>query len=136
MACPTIADFKLRFPEFSAVPDERIQLALDDTCGFLSEDAFGGCWSRAAAYYAAHTLQLALRATAAVEGGGDAPTQSGSVVSSGADGLSISFASFTPDSETTAWLNTTAYGKQFLIIANGCINSAAVGIFPTFYYAY
>lgn len=121
--CPTTADFRVRFPEFTeAIATEaQVQLFLDDACDHLDQAALGDCWERAVLYYAAHLLTISIRTGAAVGIGGVANVgAAGAVTSSGADGLNISFGSSSPGSGTEAWYQSTPYGQQFLVIVDEC----------------
>jgi len=129
--CPTLAEFRARFPEFDSEPDARVQTMIDDACGYLSDSGFGPAWSRAALYYAAHLLSLAIRATAAAAAGTQ-PAPSGAVSASSAGGLSISFASPPVTDTVEAWYQSTIYGQQFWAICQETLEIAELveGSFP------
>lgn len=104
----TVANFKTRFPEYTSVADERIQLFLDDAIAELCESAWGDRYETAVYYLAAHFLALAL----ATEAGN--PSGLSPVTSAGADGLSTSFGRFTYTSVSQAYWESTSYGREFM----------------------
>ena len=55
-----LTDFRIRFPEFAAEADARVQLFLDDAAFYMSEPTkWQDYYDRAHSYYAAHLLTLA-----------------------------------------------------------------------------
>ena len=74
---PTLANFRILFPEFDAIDDVRIQLYIDDAIDELSKANWGKCWGKAVLYYAAHQLQLSIDR---IEAGGDSGGGSGSQI--------------------------------------------------------
>lgn len=125
--CPTTADFKARFPEFGSTPDATIQIYLGDACGYLDAAAWGECWTRAVLYYTAHLLTISQRATSqASSGSAGTMPPSGSVVSSSANGLSVSFANAAPKTGREAWYQSTFYGQQFLVLIDECIDISSI----------
>ena len=135
MATPTLPGFKARFPEFEAlgISDPTIQTFLDDAIAHLSEEAWGTCYERAVYYYTAHTLTLNQRRTEAVTGGGlgAAAGASGSVTSSGADGLSVSYAApKASEGDSDDWYRQTSYGQEYLALGSECLSGAMVATCP------
>lgn len=55
----TLSDFRIRFPEFDEVLDERVQIFLDDANEDLSLPAWGKYYDRGVYYLTAHRLTLA-----------------------------------------------------------------------------
>jgi hypothetical protein len=129
-ACPTVTDFRVRFPEYSDIAtytDLTIQYWLDDACLHLSEDSWGECWRTASVYYAAHQLTLSLQRQAQAASGSISTSAAGAVTSSSADGLSISFGSpSTAGSNAESIYLSTPYGQQFLVLADECILNIGV----------
>ena len=126
--CIPIEDFRARFPEFINVPDATITLYIGDACDILSETAFGDiCYPKAVAYHAAHHIAVSVATTekAPVSGAAEG-TPAGGITGSGADGLSVSFGGLSPESESQAFYGTTAYGKQFMVLSEECVDITSV----------
>lgn len=114
------ASFKIRFPEFDAVADARVQLFLDDAVVILNEEYWGVKYDLGVSYYAAHNLAIGIE-TEAGSAGSLSPVASRAV-----DGVSISFTNATPTDQTDAFLSSTAYGQKYLSLrktlgAIGCV---------------
>lgn len=122
--CPTIAEFRARFPEFELVPDDSVQVYLDDACGVLSKALFGEtCWKRAAFYYSAHLLSTALRTRANSQNGVTSAEEAGLITGSSVGSLSLSYeGSGGEKSGAETWFDGTPYGRQFFVIAGECVN--------------
>lgn len=120
MIAPNLLNFRVLFPEFDSIDDVRIQLYIDDAIDELNKRNWGGCWGKAALYYAAHQLQLSIDR---ISGGGGSGSQSGKLTSASADGLSVGFAQSpaSGSSEWAYWLSLTPYGQAFLALANSCL---------------
>jgi len=121
---PTLANFRILFPEFDAIDDVRIQLYIDDAIDELSKANWGKCWGKAVLYYAAHQLQLSIdRIDGGGGSGGGSGSQSGKLTSASADGLSVGFAQSpaSGSSDWAYWLSLTPYGQTFLALANSCL---------------
>lgn len=125
--CPTIVDFRTRFPEFTVdvAPDAMVQAYLDESCSFLNEGRFGeDCFPRAVLYYSAHLISLSIRTTKQAQSSADqiSPAQQiGGISGSSAGGLSVSFSGATPKSGSEAWFQLTPYGQYFLHILESCV---------------
>ena len=103
----TIADFKTRFPEFSAVDDTRISLFIEDAEAEMSESAWGTLYSKGLAYLTAHLLTIGTKTGA----GNSAP--SNVLQSHSVEGVSESFA--VPSmSEYNSTLSSTSYGAEYV----------------------
>jgi hypothetical protein len=129
MATPTVSGFKARFPEFEAlgISDPTIQACLDDAIDHLNEESWGSCYERAVYYYTAHTLTINQRRTEAVIGAGltGAAGTAGPVTSSGADGLSVSFAApKASEGDGDDWYRQTSYGQEYLALGSECLSTA------------
>jgi hypothetical protein len=106
------ADFKIRFPEFDAIDDLRVQFWLNDAILEVGEDAWGTLGEKGAMLLAAHFLQLDL------ERQGD-ESNSGGLVSSRVTmrkvgDVQVSFARATADDATEDWYLQTSYGSEYL----------------------
>ena len=88
------ASIKVRFPEFSIIPDARIELFLADASIILNETFWGEKYDMGLSYLTAHYLTLGIKTgTASAKGSGNiAP-----ISSKGVDGVSISYAIAVPD---------------------------------------
>ena len=122
-----IATFRVRFPEFNdntEFPDARIQLFLDDATLYMGTDEshWRGKYDTPQAYLAAHLLTLGTNSEA-----GDNSSQSGSITSKSAGGVSVSMSSPTISrSEIDSYLATTVYGQQYMNIRNLCFPGVSV----------
>jgi len=102
------ATFKIRFPEFVATDDARVQLFIDDAVAELSEISWGTRYDLGTCYLAAHLLAIGI-ATESGDPSGLSPLASG-----GADGLSVSFARSAYTNTSHEYWQSTAYGKEFM----------------------
>lgn len=102
--------FKTRFPEFDSVTDARIDLFIADAVVELEESSWGTRYDIALSYLTAHLLALA-NETASGNTGGIGP-----VASASADGLSVSYSRPTYSSTTSAYWESTSYGREFMRI--------------------
>ena len=120
MSC-TVADFRLRFPEFAddtEFPDPRIQLFLDDAAEDIGTDETRWCnkYNRAHCYLGAHYLTTGTNTEV-----GDNSAKSGPVSSKSAGGVSVTRAVVAKDrSDGDDYYSSTVYGMQFIIIRNSC----------------
>ena len=110
MAC-TPADFKIRFPEFSGIADERIQMFLDDAADLMGIPDKWCCgesrYNVAQCYYAAHMLAMSERTD-----GGDS-SSTGPISHKEVDDVVIKRAvqAVSPHLED---LYSTSYGKRYI----------------------
>lgn len=113
---PTIAEFKIRYPEFASVPDATLQAFLDEATGEVGPTWIERTRSPAIMALAAHLL--------AVQGlGGDASAGDGGVAISGAvkrrkvGDVEVEFAGLSTGgggSGIAAGYLSTAYGRRYL----------------------
>ena len=103
----TPADFKVRFPEFSEVDDERIQLFIDDAIPELSESVWGNLYDKGLAYLSAHFLTLGT-----ISSSGDSGSLN-ALASHSVEGVSESFAVPNQDSGINSSFNSTKYGQEY-----------------------
>ena len=100
-------EFKLRFPEFSSVADDRIQIFINDALLVLNEDVWGKTYSIGVCYLTAHYLALS-------EDSATGNSSSvGNIASQAVDGTSISFNSYSPLSASQSYFLSTQYGQRF-----------------------
>lgn len=122
-----VATFRVRFPEFADVatyPDVRIELFLDDATLYMGtdENRWRGKYDIAQANLAAHLLTLGTNSEA-----GDSSSQSGSITSKSAGGVSVSMSAPTLSrSEIDSYLSTTIYGQQYINFRNLCFSGVSV----------
>lgn len=105
-------EFLLRYPEFSDVPANRIELALSDASLELSKRVWGKLYVRALCALAAHLLYLS---GALSDGSDDNSGVNRLAASESAGSVSVSYLS--PDlgfSDDHAGLALTKYGQEFL----------------------
>jgi hypothetical protein len=112
---PNVVAFKSAFPEFAAVDDTTVQIALDMAAQFV-DDSWGDQQSAANMWLAAHFMALS-------QSGSGAATGVGRVVQSETIGrISVSYASGNTAAATTPGaLGSTTYGLVFntLLTAQG-----------------
>jgi len=101
--------FKVRFPEFSAVANARIDLFIGDAVEVLNEVYWDNKYDLGLYYLTAHYLALASQTEA-----GNVTGDGGAVASRAVDGTSVSFTTAQPDNESDAYYSQTAYGRRYL----------------------
>ena len=109
--CCNIADFRVRFPEFSddvKYPDNRISLFCNDASLLIGECNLGSFTCVAIQYLTAHYLYLAGSVTDGDNGAGIAPVKSATV-----DKVSKTNAIADIDADN-AYYYSTPYGRKFL----------------------
>lgn len=104
----SVADFQTRFPEFSAVVSDRIQMFLDDAALLMnSPNKWLSFYDVAQLYYAAHFLTAA-EATESGDSGVLAPIKEQEV-----DDVVIKSA-ISDIKPTAEDLHSTSYGKRYI----------------------
>ena len=117
----TVANFRLRFPEFSDVTefsDARIELFIEDSVFHIGdqESRWQNKYNLAQAYMVAHLLSLATSTEV-----GDSSGKVGPISSKSAGGVSVSRAVAAKSrSDTDDYYSSTAYGQYFLVIRRQC----------------
>lgn len=123
MSSPTLAEFRLRFPEFSATSDEVAEMHLSDAALECAARAWGAFWARGVQLLAAHLLAVSLAQQEALSsmgalggaaaGGGVASMATGrESISFGAAGSAVSGRADLSTGD--ALLATTRYGQEHL----------------------
>lgn len=115
-----VPTFRVLFPELDAVPDARVQVALDGARDELSPTLWGKCYEKAILYFAAHEIALSLVRQQDGEDGATTPT--GRVQSASVEGLSVSFAVPANTTANSDWLSQTPYGQAFLALTRRCLS--------------
>lgn len=106
----TAAEFKIRFPEFAAESDAKVNLFIADSEVIINEVYWDTKYNLGLYYLTAHYFVLANK------------TEAGSVASIGAvasravDGVSISFSTAIPGNESDAYYASTSYGQRYLTL--------------------
>lgn len=119
----TPALFKVRFPEFDTVADDRIQLFLDDAALVMDAGVWGDVYDLGQSYLAAHYLALANKSA-----GGSSGSVSGPIASRSVDGVSVSYAG-SPSASTSAnagYYSTTSYGQRYMTLLKNLGVAASV----------
>ena len=104
------ASFKVRFPEFAAESDPRIQLFIDDSVIILNSVYWGEKYDLGLYYLSAHYLVLANK------------SEAGSIASKGAisgrtvDGVSTTYNRVAPVNESDSYYAYTTYGQKYLAL--------------------
>jgi len=120
MALVPDTGFLVRFPEFAAVDEARIQLFLDEALLEIRESEWGDFYYKGLNLFTAHLLTLANQTSLAA---GGASGSFGPIASRKVDDVSIAFAAGALSSSGNAtWLNSTPYGQELLRLINtiGC----------------
>jgi hypothetical protein len=104
----TSTDVKQRYPAMASVSDNTINVAIHDTECFFDLARWGCLYTKGHCALVAHMVS----AEAAAELG--APGQTGTPSSISADGVSASFATYTPVSFGEAFYMSTPYGLTYL----------------------
>lgn len=123
MAC-TPADFKVRFPEFATVTDERIQLFIDDTVAFMGLESAGrwcNNYDPAQCYLAAHLLVVGSMQELG-DSGNIAPIKKQEV-----DDVVIEQA-VTSLTAKEGEFGSTSYGKRYLSYRQICFGGYIIGV--------
>lgn len=107
----TPESFSLRYPEFSCVTDERIQLFIDDAVIVLNEDYWGNKYDLGLSYLTAHYLTIALRME-----DGNTEDAASTISAKAVDGTSITYAVPVINDGSDAFYNSTPYGMQYLAL--------------------
>jgi hypothetical protein len=128
MPAPTSTDFQVRFPEFAAIAESRIQLFLNDAISDLDPQAWDCWYERGVMFHAAHAMSLADAAAAATPAGatsaagaatsgyGIKEKKVGDVEVTFATGSSSSSNSGSSRDSFATSFGKTYYGEQFLIL--------------------
>lgn len=112
---PTLANFRILFPEFVDVDDARVELFLNMTIDVMND---GDCYGKATLYRTAHELSLSLQRES---GDGDSSSGAGALTSASADGLSVGFATvdWANSAEGSYWAKTP-YGQSYVQAVAEC----------------
>lgn len=120
-----LAGFRVAFPEFASLADDRVQTYLDQAGEELDAKVWGGCYPRAYLNYAAHFLALAEvnRGSAVIGANGAVQVQqSGQIQTATAAGLSVTFAgSNRMRSATEEFFNQSQYGQAYCALRRQCL---------------
>lgn len=108
MITPT--SFKVRFPEFAAVADARIQLFIDDSVLSLNEVVWGTKYDLGLDYLTAHYLVLGEKSSAGNTGSNNETS------SQAVDGTSVSYNTAPVDSIADSYYTSTSYGQRYLAL--------------------
>lgn len=109
---PTVADFRLRFPEFARVSSARIQLFLDDAARIVGTDWIEGDYTLGVLYHAAFNLERGNAAARATKGNLPGPVRSQSM-----DGMSQTYELGFGSGGSVSLYNANSYGVRFLELA-------------------
>jgi len=105
------ASFKIRFPEFAAESDPRIQLFIDDSVIILNSTYWGEKYNLGLYYLTAHYLVLANKSEA-----GSISSPGGAIAGRTVDGVSVTYTTAQPKNESDANYMTTTYGQRYLAL--------------------
>lgn len=103
----TLTDFRNRFTEFSLIPDEKIQLFLDDSILTVSTK-WGTLRDLGILYLTAHYLSVA----AITDKGSTSSPKN--VVSQSVEGVSVSYGSSEATESKYSYYDSTSYGRRYL----------------------
>ena len=105
------ASFKVRFPEFAAEDDPRIQFFIDDSVIILNSTYWGEKYDLGLYYLTAHYLVLANQSEA-----GSITSAGGAKAGKSVDGVSVTYTTAQPKNESDAIYMTTIYGQKYLAL--------------------
>jgi len=106
----TVSEFKARFPEFDSTSSSQVQYLIADTLCNFDQERWDCLYKRGHSLYVAHILTLRGEQTGGNTGSLDA------VQSESADGVSVSYAAYTPSTLTESFMSGTSYGREFLLL--------------------
>ena len=106
----TATNFKIRFPEFAAEVDARIELFIADAAIVINEVYWDTKYDLGLYYLTAHYISLANKSAAGGSGG------SGAIASRSVEGVSVSYSNATPDDQSDAYYGSTSYGQRYLTL--------------------
>jgi len=115
----TPADIKIRFPEFVAIDDARIQLFIDDAIVTVNTKCPNS--DLMIAYLTAHLLTLGTQ----TEAGDTTPIQN--IASESVGDVSRSFGGTASSSSNDNFYTGTAYGMRYLDLRKNCIGRPLIG---------
>lgn len=102
--------FKIRFPEFEDISNDRIQLFIEDSKLIMNESHWGDVYDLAQANLTAHFLSLANSASSGNT------SVSGPVSSRSVDGTSITYTNDMPNSQLEMYFSSTVYGLKYITL--------------------
>jgi hypothetical protein len=123
---PTVDDFRTKFPEFSELSDEAIQILLDDAGRAVDQTWTEGDYSNAILFLAAHYHELDLMATTSSDATAEGVPAGQTITSEHIGPISVSYgkagagASSGSGGVNTSTLDNTVYGQRYhdLLIKN------------------
>ena len=101
-------DVKQRYPELAAVSDNVINLAITDTTDFFDLARWGNFYTKGHCALVAHIVFGEQSATLG------ASAKSGALSGQSADGVSVSYAVYTPLNYNESYYMSTPYGATYL----------------------
>ena len=118
-----LATFRLSFPEFDSVTDDRVNFYIGKALNYLNDDVFGSCYDEAALYWTAHQLALS---QARINGDASSGGASGinPIASATVGGVSVSYHMpniSSMNTTTSSSYRLTPYGLQYLSIRDSCL---------------
>ncbi len=115
----TTAEFKVRFPEFVASDDTRVQLFIDDATATVNSNCLNS--DLMIAYLSAHLLVGGTRTLT----GDSLPIKA--VASQSVGDVSVSYTTASSDTASVDFYTSTAYGARYLNLKGNCIGSPLIG---------
>lgn len=117
---PTLANFRILFPEFASTDDARVSLFLDCAVEEMNSDP---CYGKATLYRTAHELALSNQQS----GDSESVSGAGAITSASADGLSVSFANVDwANSADGSWWSKTPYGQKYMQLISECSKGSRI----------
>ncbi len=110
----TVPEFRARFPEFVDPPvtDDQIQALIDDTLCNFDQERWDCLYKRGHSLYVAHLLTV----TSGQQAGNGGSVGLDAAQSKAVDGVSVSYATYTPDNFNDAFFAGTSYGREYLMM--------------------
>lgn len=103
----TPADFKVRYPEFDSIADDRINVFLGDAQLEVDENIWDTLYERGVFALAAHMLALGEKSSGGTSG------SVGALNKRRIGDVELGFTVYTPDSSSEAYYNGTIYGQDY-----------------------
>ncbi len=112
MADLTASEFKARFSEFDSTDDATIKALIEDTLCNFDQGRWDCLYKRGHSLYIAHLLEI----RSEQESGNYSSSGMDSTNSESADGVSVGYATMTPENSVQAFFSGTSYGREYLML--------------------
>ena len=119
----TVSEFRARFPEFDSASDSEVQSFINDTLCSFDQSRWDCFYKRGHSLYVAHLLSLRSQQSE----GNSGTSGMDSVQNEAADGVSVSYATYTPSNSNESFFMGTSYGRAYImLLRSGGIGGIAI----------